>query len=287
MFEKLKFYMGTGYKIIKKDVIDNKDYQKEYNKVSSTYSRWLNEMGKHTDKIIKPEYVSKDNRLKILDFACGTGYISKSLMEKSINCEITAVDLSDKMLEHLKNLDDVRIKTVNCDGIEFLKNTNEMYDAIFFGWALSYFNYRELFKLFRRVLKPGGIIGIITNTLGTLSRVESIFMKVMAENPREVIKPMNIRFNLPRGKDGLIKWFEAYGFEPIEAEEGEVKVLFDSPELLLKWLNETGAAAGTACIFKDYDLIRDKLLEEIGKEKYKNGKYEINHRFAYGIFRLK
>lgn len=286
MLKKIVFYAKVGYKLIKKDVIDNKDYQMEYNKVSSTYSKWLNEMGKYTDKIIKPEYVSKQNKLKILDFACGTGYISKSLIEKNIDCEITAVDFSSEMLEHLKNLDDDRVKIINCDGIEFLKNTNEMYDAILFGWALSYFNYKELFKLFKRVLNQGGIVGIITNTIGTLSGIENIFMKVMGENHEEVVKPMDIRFNLPRGKEGLIKWFEGYGFELIEAEEGEVKVLFDSPELLLKWLKETGAAAGTACIFKDYNLIEDKLVEKIRKEKYNNGKYEINHKFAYGMFRL-
>lgn len=286
MFKKIAFYTKLGSKLIRKDVIDNNDYRKEYNKVSGTYIKWLNEMGKYTDKIIKPEYAHKEGKLKILDFACGTGYISKSIIDKNIDCEITAVDFSDQMLEHLKSLDDDRIKTINCDGMEFLENTDEMYDAIFFGWALSYFNYKKLFKLFKRVLKHGGIIGIITNTLGTLSGIEDIFMKVMSENSAEVIRPMEIRFNLPRGKDGLIKWFKEYGFELIEADEGEVKILFDSPQLLLKWLNETGAAAGTVCIFKDYDLIKDKLIEKIGKEKYNNGKYEINHKFAYGIFRL-
>ncbi len=286
MLKKMVFYAKLGYKLIKKDVIDNNDYRKEYNKVSSTYSRWLNEMGKYTDKIIKPEYAPKNKKLKILDFACGSGYISKSLIERNIDCDITAIDFSDKMLENLRNLDDARIKIINSDGIEFLKNTTETYDVIFFGWALSYFNYKELFKLFKRVLNHGGIVGIITNTLGTLSGIEEIFMKVMGENHDEVIKPMDIRFNLPRGKEGLIKWFEGYGFEVLEADEGEVKVLFDSPDLLLEWLNETGAAAGTSCIFKDYNLIKNKIVEEIRKEKYNNGKYEINHKFAYGIFKL-
>jgi hypothetical protein len=190
------------------------------------------------------------------------------------------------MLEHLKGINEDKVRIINSDGIEFLENTDETYDAIFFGWALSYFNYKKLFKLFKKLLKQGGIVGIITNTLGTLSGIEKIFMEVMGENSKEVIKPMNIRFNLPQGKDGLVKWFGGYGFEPIQADEGEVKILFDSPKLLLNWLNETGAAAGTACIFKSYDLIKDKLIEKIEKEKFYNVKYEINHRFAYGIFRL-
>lgn len=287
MLKKIVFYTKVGYKLIKKDVINNEDYRKEYNKVSTTYTNWLNEMGQFTDRIIKPEYILKDKKLKILDFACGTGYISKSILRKNIDCEITAVDYSDKMLQNLKNLRDSRIKVVNCDGIEFLKNTEEKYDIIFFGWALSYFNYKELFKLFTKVLNDEGIVGIITNIQGTLSGIEDIFMKVMYKNHKEVIKPMDIKFNLPNGKDGLTKWFCKYGFEKVELEDGEVLVTFDEPEQLLEWLNKTGAAAGTACIFKDYDFIKGNLIEEIRKAKYKNGKYEINHKFAYGIFKLR
>ena len=287
MLKKILFYTGIGCKLIKKDVINNEDYKEEYNKVSGTYSHWLNEMGKFTDKIIKPEYMSKEDKLKILDFACGTGYISRSLLNKNIDCEITAVDYSDKMLEQLKSLKDDRVKVINCDGIEFLKNTDEKYDAIFFGWALSYFNYKELFKLFKRVLNVGGIVGIITNVKGTLSGIEDIFLKVMYEKYEEVIKPMDISFNLPNGKEGLTKWFNGYGFEKVEAEDGEVLFTFDKPEELLKWLNETGAAAGTECIFKDYDIVKENLIEEIRKAKYNKGKYEINHKFAYGIYRLR
>ena len=287
MLKKLLFYIRVGCKLMKKDVINNEDYKKEYNKVSGTYNHWLNEMAKFTDKIIKPEYVSKENKQKILDFACGTGYISRSLLHKNIDCEITAVDYSDKMLEQLESLNDDRVKVINCDGIEFLKNTEEKYDAIFFGWALSYFNYKELFKLFKRVLNRGGIVGIITNAQGTLSDIEDIFMKVMYKNHEEVIKPMDIRFNLPYGKEGLTKWFNRYGFEEMESEDGEVLFTFDKPDELLKWLNETGAAAGTACIFKDYNIVKDDLIEEIRKTKYKNGKYEINHKFTYGIYRYR
>jgi len=87
-------------------------------------------------------------------------------------------------------------------------------------------------------------------------------------------------------RDGLTKWFNQYGFEKVEVEDGEVLVSFDEPEQLLKWLNETGAAAGTVCIFRDYDLIKEDLIEEIRKAKYKKGKYGINHKFVYGIFKL-
>lgn len=287
MFKKMIFYTKMGYKLFKGDVIGRDDYKAEYNKASGTYINWINEMGIYTDKIIKPEYVFKKDKLKILDFACGTGYITNKLLKQNLSCEITAVDFSGEMLNHLKNVDDNRLKIIHSEGINFLETTEEKYDVIFFGWALSYFDYKELFNLFRKVLNPGGIIGIITNTNGTLSGIEDIFLKVMYRNSKDVIKPMDIKFNLPNGKEGLIKWFNKYDFENIEIYEEEVLCRFEEPDQLLNWLNETGATAGTGRIFKDYDIIKTDLVEEIRKLKYKHGQYEINHRFTYGIFRLK
>lgn len=286
MLKKIVFYTEVGYKIIKKDVINSEDYKNEYNKVSRTYDHWLDEMGRFTDQIIKPKSMIAGRKLKILDFACGTGYITKKLIEKNIDCEITAVDFSEEMLNGLRSLKDNRIKVIKSDGIGFLKKTDEIYDIIYFGWALSYFNYKELFQLFKRVLNPKGTVAIITNTQGTLAGIEDIFMRVMYQNPKEVLKPMDIKFNLPRGKDGLMKWLGRYGFQAVEANEGEVFVGFNKPDQLLQWLNETGAAAGTVCIFRDYSIIQKSLIKEIKKAKYKDGKYEINHKFAYGIFRL-
>lgn len=287
MFNKLTFYTKIGYKLLKKDKVNNHDYRKEYNEVSDTYKHWLSEMGKHTDKIINSQYIVKDKELKILDFACGTGYITKALLEKDIKCKITAVDFSEGMLQKWRGLVEDKVTIIHCDGIEFLKNTEEKFDVIFFGWALSYFNYKELFKLFKKVLNRGGVVGIITNVQGTLYKIEDIFLKVMNENQHCIVKPMDIRLNLPKGKEGLAKWFYRYDFEPLEMGDGEVKFAFNEPEELLEWLNKTGATAGTAKIFNDYNIIKPKLIHEIKREKYKEGKYHINHKFAYGIFKLK
>jgi ubiquinone/menaquinone biosynthesis C-methylase UbiE len=285
MLNKVLFYSKLGYKLVKKEVVSGEDYRNEYDKVSETYHFWLKEMGKFTDKIIHSKYIDEDKNLEILDFACGTGYITKALLSKSLKYNITSIDQSENMLHKLKELDDSRINVIQCDGIEFLNTANEKFDVIFFGWALSYFDHSKLFKLFSKVLKPGGILAIITNIEGTLDKVEKIFLQVMSENQKEVIRPMDIKLNLPKGKKGLIKWCDNYGFKALETEEGEVVFSFNTAEELLEWLNLTGAAAGTRRIFKDYNEVMPSIIEKIKKEKYKNGSYEINHKFAYGIFR--
>lgn len=76
----------------------------------------------------------------------------------------------------------------------------------------------------------------------------------------------------------------------LDFEKGHVKTkilrVFEYILFGKLYFRTSGAAAGTACIFKDYDSIKDNLLAEISKVKYRNGKYEINHKFSYGIFRL-
>ncbi|MEG1257268.1 methyltransferase domain-containing protein [Clostridium sp.] len=285
MINKILFYLKLGYKLLKKEVVSKEDYRVEYDKVSDTYDYWLKEMGTHTDNIIHSKHIDRDKELKILDFACGTGYITKSLLDKSEKYKITSVDQSSKMLEKLKDVNNHRVKMVKSDGIEFLKATNEKFDVIFFGWALSYFNHHELLKLFNNVLKPQGILAIITNVHGTLDKVEEIFLEVMREKQEEVIKPMDIKLNLPKGNKGLVKWCRKYGFKALEVNEGEVFFRFKEPEELMQWLNITGAAAGTRKIFKNYNEVKPLIIKKIKKEKYKNGVYEINHKFAYGVFR--
>lgn len=285
MINKILFYIKMGYKLLKKEVVSREDYRGEYDKVSDTYDYWLKEMGRYTDNIINSKYIDTDKELKILDFACGTGYITKCLLNKSSKYRITSVDQSNKMLEKLKGINNPRVTVIQNDGIEFLKSTNEKFDVIFFGWALSYFDHDELLKLFNKVLKPEGIVAIITNVEGTLDKIEKIFLTVMSENPKEVVKPMDIKLNLPKGTLGLDKWCNQYGFKALEVEEDEVFFRFKEPYELLHWLNITGAAAGTSKIFNNYNKIKPLIIEKIKEEKYKDGIYEINHKFAYGIFR--
>lgn len=285
MLNKILFYLKVGYKLLKKEVVNKEDYRVEYDKVSDTYDYWLKEMGRYSDNIIHSKHIDTDKELKILDFACGTGYITKSLLDKSQKYKITSVDQSSKMIEKLEDINDYRVTIVNSDGIEFLKESNEKFDVIFFGWALSYFNHHELLSLFNNALKPQGMLAIITNVDGTLDKIEEIFLEVMREKQKEVIKPMDIKLNLPKGKKGLVKWCNQYGFKALEVNEGEVFFRFKEPEELMQWLNITGAAAGTRKIFKNYNEVKPLIIEKIKKEKYKNGVYEINHKFAYGVFR--
>ena len=259
MIKKCRFYMNMIHKIMKKEVVDVADYKASYNDVAGTYGCWVEKMGRFTDHIIKTHLIcEKINNgkkpIKVLDFACGTGYISRKLLLSSVPCEITAVDLSDKMLEVCSDLSLQGVELIHMDGMMFLENTTEQFDLILCGWALPYFSHKKLLKNFGRVLKKDGVIGVIANSKGTLDKMEKIFLKVMETNPHEVNKPMNITFDLPNGERGLKQWFEQQGFFPLEIYEGESIFSFDTGEALLDWLNQTGVMAGTKMIFKTKNL---------------------------------
>jgi ubiquinone/menaquinone biosynthesis C-methylase UbiE len=272
-------------KMLRKDTISKSDYMEDYNTVSNTYGRWIDKMGQYTDRIIKPDLINNEGKIKLLDLACGTGYITEKLFRGNPEFDITAVDISEEMLNGINDSFKRNITVVHEDVIDFLRDNTDLYDGIYCGWALPYFNYNELIDGMFKRLKSGGIVSVISNSKGTLSGMESIFLSVMKKHPDKIHKPMGIRYQLPNNKNEIVWWFQKYGFTPIEVDENEVEFFFNSPEELLEWLMQSGALAGTRKIFKDYQVVKADLIKEIEKKKYKNGHYVINHKFVYGIFK--
>ena len=289
MIRKTRLYTKMIFKMLKKEMVSQADYKAAYNEAASTYQHWIDRMGPFTDRIIQSAFrhheTAGQKSIRVLDFACGTGYISRKILEMGIPCEITAVDISEKMLEHCADLSDQGVKLIHMDGLDFLDGAEERFDVILCGWALPYFPHNVLLKEFREKLTEGGLVGVIANRKGTLLKMEDIFLRVMTENPENVRKPMNISLQLPRGEAGLKSWFQHHGFVAVEADEGEVTFSFNTPQELLAWLNKTGALAGTMQIFNNYEKVKEDLLREIRKEKSRDHRYEINHAFVYGIFR--
>lgn len=285
MINRVKLYGRLIKSIVLNNVVTNEEYGLEYNDISDTYRLWTQLMGKHVHKIIDHNYISKKEDSRIIDLACGTGYITRKIINSGFKGRIEAVDISKNMLNKCDDIKYKNVKFICGDGIEFLKNKRENVDAIYCGWALPYLDYRDFLKSAYEALKEEGIIAVISNCQGTLDGIEKIYLQVMEENIHKVVKPMNAGIRLPRGVNGLKKWFQKYNFHPLELGEGEEIVRFDTPKEMYDWLCKTGALAGTNKIFKNMDEIHSLLIKKIKKQKYKDGKYFINHRFVYGIFK--
>ncbi|MDA3900161.1 MAG: methyltransferase domain-containing protein [Spirochaetes bacterium] len=292
MIAKLPAYLHLCKRYIQGYRIRKNEYLRGYDFAASTYQRWLDLMSKHTDNIIGPESVPFVDSAHILDFCCGTGYISsrisKMLTEKAIiDYHVTACDISPGMIQKAveKNLPGVHY--LCSDGMELLlKTATDSIDALFCGWAVYYFNHNRLFKEWSRVLKPHSSIAIIANCKGTLRDIEKIFVTVMTEDPDNVEKIMDVRFSIPTGLKYLSKSLKKFGFSPVYESTNEEKVIFKTAEDLLNWLYETGAIAGTRQIFKDYSRAEQKLINYIKKyRRDSNGFYSVNHKFISGIYK--
>ncbi len=265
------------------------DYKNEYNIVAPTYQNWLNRMKKYTDQIIRTDMIINKEGPLILDFACGTGYITDVLLKElpSKSVKIVAVDISDKMVEIAKsNITDKRCEFIVQDGNLFLQDeSDEKYDAIYCGYALPYFNHKKVIKHFYRILKKGGTTHFILNCKGTLEGIHEIYINTMKKHPSEIAKILEISYQLPKDENDIRSWFENHSFQTLFTNTVEEFVSFNKAEDLYLWLKQTGALAGTGCFFTDNNEIEKEIIDEIVKKYYSQKSYIINHRFILAIFR--
>lgn len=286
-----KFYFKLLYLSIKGIKVDYDEYKDEYDQIAPTYNIWLNKMGKYTDEILGTDLIKKETKKKILDFACGTGYITGCLLAQLLNDDIhiTSVDISKKMIEIAReNIIDRRASFIVQNGYEFLKNEeSSKFDAIYFGYALPYFDRKFIIQHFWRILKDNGTVHLITNCKGTLKGINKIIFRIMKNNPYNLVKILDIGIKLPKNQKSLKSLFKKYGFSVIRIRTINETVEFDEPASLYQWLINTGALAGVRKIFSDYENIEQTVIEGIQKYLNQNNKYAINHKFIQAIFQKK
>ncbi|MCK4765101.1 MAG: methyltransferase domain-containing protein [Candidatus Aminicenantes bacterium] len=286
------FIKTLAYYFLFRQRVDEKNYAEEYNHISQTYHRWLQLMGKHTNKIITFDYLPETQcSYCFLDLAAGTGYITRRILAEWDSLSkgellITAADISESMLSILQaQCSDTRVSVVKKDATAFLNESRlPRYDAIFFGWALPYFEHRSILNAIVKRLKPGGIVHCICNSQGTLNHIDSVFIDVTVNHPDLLVKVPGMSLNLPDGKEGLSQWFRSSGLMPLMLGEGNEEVEFDRADELYRWLCETGALVGTRAMFSHHDIVEPLVIERIEQLLDGGNGYRINHRFVYGIF---
>lgn len=286
-FLKSIFYYFTNRRIT------STDYAAEYDSASSTYSRWTDKMGKYTDGIIDLDILPLEKGpVKILDLACGQGYVTKHILQQvkdrsDDQVQITAVDNSKGQLRYFRKLvHDKRVDIIHDEAITFLRSAQpQSFHAVFIAWVLPYFNKDQLLPAIHRVLKKNGVVYAITHSHGTLADVEQIFLELVARYPDKLAKVLDVSFNLPDGKEGLQEWFEKFRFKPVKSGDITEKIAFKTPHDLYQWLRQTGAIAGTGRMFNDTKELEPDIIKEIEKRRQEGDRYVLNYRFTWGIFR--
>jgi tRNA (cmo5U34)-methyltransferase len=173
----------------------------------------------------------RNDSIKVIDLGCGTGTISKSIIEKFPNARITCLDIAENMIGmarmKLNKYENISYSTGDFSSYEF----NEKYDVIVSSLALHHLaadNDKKIFytKIYN-ALNENGVFYNADVVLGSNDYNQDVYMKKWKEYMNKTVPAEEI------DKKWIPKYYE---------EDRPARLISQ-----LEWLKETG--------FRDIDII--------------------------------
>jgi SAM-dependent methyltransferase len=218
-----------------------------------------------------------------LDLTCGTGFVTGELAHRS-GGRVVGVDASSGMLNVARKQWGERCIFVEADAVAYLRSLpRDSVDIITCAWGLGYTRPWTILHEAARVLRSGGRIGIIDNTLFSLAGVLRTSIFAFAEYPEALVHIMRVRF-LPAG------WFLALlmrmaGLAVVSTWDGAKTYHVPDGSAAIARLTSTGAAAGFE--FAADERYRDEVFKrfaEILEETHRSSEgIPITHRYLAAV----
>jgi ubiquinone/menaquinone biosynthesis C-methylase UbiE len=212
-----------------------------YDRIAGGYdAAWTDHM--HGLSVELLERLAVPGGARCLDLTCGTGFVTGELARRS-GTRAVGVDASAGMLEVARREHGAACDFVAGDVVEFLRGqAAESADIVTCGWGLGYTRPWQVLGQIARVLRPGGRVAIIDNSLFSLWRVVWCATKTFAERPEALEHVMKVRF-LPGS--GTLAWLmRGRGLSVTYTADGSKSYAVGSGEEAIARLTATGAAAG-------------------------------------------
>ena len=216
---------------------------------------------------------------RCLDLTCGTGYITSELANITGRRAI-GVDGSSGMLMVAEQHHGDNCEFHHSDIVTYLQNckTNS-FDVITCGWGLGYSRPVKVVCEIARVVRPGGRVGIIDNSLFSLAGILWSSIQLFAESPEMLANVMNFRF-LP-GSIFLATMFRSAGIGVNSRCDGKRTYFVPDGDAAIQRLMKTGAAAGFEHAIKPEH--REDIFGRFARlieQKYQTGEgIPVTHRY--------
>lgn len=213
-----------------------------------------------------------------IDLTTGTGFLAGQLARRGAG-RVYGVDSSAGMLEVARQ-SYPRCHFACEDALTYLRHRPaSSADAITCAWGLGYTRPWAVLREAARVLRPGGRIGIIDNSLLSLAEVLWLSTQVFAERPGDLAHVMKVRF-LP-GSWALAGLMRAAGLGVRRRWDGLRTYRAATGAQALDRLTETGAAAGFE--FAAGGAARDAVFARFAELVDARGGMDIAHRYLAAV----
>ena len=265
------------------DQTDNLVVQ-SYNRISTGYDQaWTNHMRGQSEELVRRLGIRPGE--KVVDLTCGTGFVT-NLIADHTGAKPIGVDRSEGMLAQARANYPGRCEFVRADVLRYLKTTaSGTLDVVTCCWGLGYSKPFAVLREIKRVLKPGGKVGIIDNSIFSLAEVLYCSFLAFLECPAKLRNVMRFRFLT--GRRQLEVYWRVLGMTPLDLWRGSKDYQVASGVEAIEKLRATGAAAGFeyAANAQDEKQVFDRFAEIIEQKYLHNNVIKITHRYLAGIAR--
>lgn len=221
--------------------------------------------------------------IRAIDLACGTGFLTGELARLT-GGQVVGVDASAGMLDEARRQRGPGARFVQADAVDYLRAlASGSVDVVTCGWALGYTRPVAAVREISRVLRPGGCVGIIDNSLFSLAEVLWCSALAFAERPEALAHVMKVRF-LP-GSVVLAAMMRACGLAVQWSMDGSRIYHVHDGEAAIARLTATGAAAGFefAAAEEHADAVFSRFARII-EDRYQTEKgVPITHRYLAAV----
>ena len=202
-----------------------------------------------------------------LDVGCGTGALTRRILDACSPQSLHAIDPSAGFIEHARShIDDDRV-ALSEGSAEAIPFEDECFDAVVSGLVLNFVpDARAALSEMIRVTRPGGTVAVyVWDYADRMELIRRFWNAVVELNPAARKLDEGIRFPICN-RDALTALFEDAGLEQVASRDIDVPTRFESfDDYWSPFLGGQGPAPGYAVGLesKQRSALRDRLQQSL------------------------